>query len=274
MWPRDWTAAPYAPKIFAGVMRTFGASFEGAAAVNDGTSQFDPASASRFSRPQAIRDICIVGSPIVLLGIVGNLIGLDTFSGVAIVNLGYVLMIILGGLLLGIQGSSWREIGLARPNSPLRTLLYGVMTFVGAVAVFVIMQIIAMYLFTALGLIPAEIDQSRFNAMEGDLLFFVLAIILAWTTIAFGEEMFFRAFLITRLIDFTTIKAAPAVLIAGAIFGAVHFAEGPIGILSNGAFGVLFGWIFLRSGRNLWITIIAHGFINTLRFLLLYSGAA
>ena len=32
-----------------------------------------------------------------------------------------------------------------------------------------------------------------------------------------------------------------AILIAGILFGAVHFAEGPVGIFSNGAFGVLFG---------------------------------
>jgi len=108
--------------------------------------------------------------------------------------------------------------------------------------------------------------------MEGNLPFVILAIILAWTTIAFGEEMFFRSFLITRIIDFTTIKPGPAVLIAGVIFGVVHFAEGPLGILSNGTFGVLFGWIYLRSGRNLWITIIGHGLINTLRFILLYLG--
>ena len=46
-----------------------------------------------------------------------------------------------------------------------------------------------------------------------------------------------------------------------------------MGILSNGAIGGLFGWIYLRSGRNLWITVIGHGLINTFRFTLLYLGA-
>ena len=63
-------------------------------------------------------------------------------------------------------------------------------------------------------------------------------------------------------------------MISAIIFGVVHFAEGPVGILSNGAFGVLFGWIYVRSGRNLWITIIGHGLINTMRFTLLYFGLA
>ncbi len=130
-----------------------------------------------------------------------------------------------------------------------------------------------MSLLTVLGLVPTEIDQSRFNSVEGNLPLFSLMIILAWTTIAFGEEMFYRSFLITRMINSGSIKPSLAVLIAAGIFGVAHFAEGPIGILSNGAFGVLFGWIYLRSGLNLWVTIFSHGLINTLRFTLLYLGA-
>ncbi len=242
--------------------------------MGNATRQFDPESGSRFARPQAFRDILIVGCPLVFLAVVGNVVGLGTLAGGAIVNLGYVLMIILGGLLLKCQGSSWRELGLGKPKSLPRTLLFGVAASVAAVLIFVITQSIAVYLVTALGLVPTEIDQSRFNPLEGNLRFLILAIILAWTTIAFGEEMFFRSFLITRMIDFTTIKPGPAILIAGVIFGVIHFAEGPLGILSNGAFGLLFGWIYLRSGRNLWITIVGHGLINTLRFILLHLGAA
>ena len=229
---------------------------------------------STFSRPRALRDILIVASPVVVLGAVGNVVGLSTLAGGAIVNLGYVLMIIFGGLILKRQGSSWREIGLGKPPSWVKTALFGVGAFVAAVVVFVAMQTIAVGLLTALGLAPSEIDESRFNAIEGNLPLFILMVMLAWTTIAFGEELFYRAFLITRMIDFTSIVQGLAILIAGIIFGVVHFAEGPLGILSNGAFGILFGWIYVRSGRNLWITIIGHGLINTLRFTLLYVGAA
>jgi membrane protease YdiL (CAAX protease family) len=34
----------------------------------------------------------------------------------------------------------------------------------------------------------------------------------------------------------------------------------------------LFGIIYLRSQRNLWITIIAHGLLNTIRFILVFTG--
>ncbi len=242
--------------------------------MNDRTPQTNLEQENTFSSPRVLRDILIVASPIVVLGAVGNVVGLSTLAGGAIINLGYLLAIIFGGIILKRQGSSWREIGLGKPASWLKTALLGVGAWIGAVVIFVAVQTIAIGLLTALGLAPSEIDQSRFNPIEGNLPLFILMVILAWTTIAFGEELFYRAFLITRLIDYTTIGQGSAIVISGIIFGVVHFAEGPVGILSNGAFGILFGWIYVRSGRNLWITIIGHGLINTMRFTLLYFGLA
>ncbi len=229
---------------------------------------------SAFSKPHVLRDILIVFAPIIFLGIVGNMIGLSTLVGGAVINFGYLLAIIFGGLILKQQGSSWREIGLGKPKNLWKTAFAGIGALIGAVVVFVAMQIIAFGILNALGLIPTELDQSRFNSIEGNLPLFILMVSLAWTTIAFGEELFYRAFLITRMVDYTPIGKGLAILISGIIFGLVHFAEGPIGILSNGAFGILFGWIYVRSGRNLWITLIGHGLINTIRFALLYTGMA
>jgi CAAX protease family protein len=242
--------------------------------MSDSTSDADSEQQRAFSRPRLLRDILVVGSPVVVLGAVGNVIGLSTLTGGAMINLGYVLMIIIGGLVLKRQGSSWRQLGLEKPASWVKTALLGIAAFVAAVAVFVAMQMIAVSLLTALGVTLPEIDQSRFDEIKGNLPFFILLLTLAWTTIAFGEEMFYRAFLISRVNDLTTLGKGQTILIAGSVFGVVHFAEGPLGILSNGAFGILFGWIYVRSGRNLWITIIGHGLINTLRFMLLYVGAA
>ena len=238
------------------------------------TPQSNVVQESPINRPSALRDILIVGSPVVLLGALGNVVGLGTLAGGAIINLGLVLMIIIGGLILKRQSSSWRDIGLGKPASWLRTALYGVGAFVAAVVIFLVMQTIVVGILIALGVALPEIDQSRFNEMEGNLPFFILLVISSWTTIAFGEELYYRAFLITRMVDFTAVGKWLAILIAGVVFGVIHFAEGPLGILSNGAFGILFGWIYVRSGRNLWITIIGHGLINTLRFTLLYVGAA
>ena len=228
----------------------------------------------RFSRPNALRDILVVASPIVVLGVIGNQIGLSTLLGGAIINLGYVLAILLGGFILKRQVSSWKEIGLRRPPNWVKTILSGVGAWVGALVIFVLAQNLAVGVMTALGVTPTAIDQSRFDSVIGNLPFLILMVTLAWTTIAFGEELFYRAFIVSRLMDHATMGKWGAILISGTLFGIVHFAEGPIGILSNGTFGILFAWIYVRSDRNLWITIIAHGLMNTLRFVLLYAGLA
>jgi membrane protease YdiL (CAAX protease family) len=227
-----------------------------------------------LSRPHVFRDLLIVGSPIVLLATAGSLIGLETLAGGAIVNLGYVLAIFIGALLLKLQGSSWRMIGLSRPVSWWKTAFKGMGAWIGAIVIFVLMQVVIITVFTMLELSLPAIDESRFNPLEGNLPLFLLMVVLSWTTIAFGEELFYRAFLISRLIDYAGTGHKTAVAISALVFGIAHFAEGPLGILSNGAFGVLFGWIYLKSGRNLWITVIGHGLLNTFRFILLYAGAA
>ena len=240
----------------------------------DPPPQSEVSQAGPLSRAQTMRDILIVGSPIILMGIVGNLVGGATLTGGAIVNVGYVSMILVGAKLLQNQGSNWRQIGLRKPRSWLRTVLLGIAASFGAVVLFVAVQGVTAGLLSALGMAPSELDQSRFNPIVGNLPRFGLMVVLAWTTIAFGEELFFRAFLITRMVDSSIMRPRSAILIAGIIFGAVHFAEGPVGILANASFGVFFGWAFVRSSRNLWITIIGHGLINTLRFALLFAGAA
>ena len=227
----------------------------------------------KLSQPQTVRDILVVGSPIIVMGIIGNLVGISTLAGGVIINLGYIIMIIIGSGLLQNQGSSWRKIGLGIPANWFKTVLLGFAAFIGAVILFVIGQGIAVGILDVLGMTPTELDQSRFNPIEGNLPLFLMMVVLAWTSIAFGEELFYRSFLLTRLIDFTNIGQGFSILITGIIFGAVHFAEGPVGVLANASFGFLFGWIFVRSSRNLWITIIGHGIINTFRFTLLFVGA-
>lgn len=240
----------------------------------DATPPFQTAQETQSSGPRALRDILIVGFPIIALGVVGNAVGLGTIAGGAIVNLGYVLMIIVGAVILRRQNSSWGRIGLSQPTSWVKTVWLGIGAFAGALVAFVAMQTIAANLLIALGTDLQAIDQSRFNAIEGNLPLFVLLLSLAWTTIAFGEELYYRAFLITRMVDGARLGQWTAILVAGVVFGLAHFAEGTLGMLSNGAFGALFGWIYVRSGRNLWITILGHGLLNTLRFTLLYLGIA
>jgi membrane protease YdiL (CAAX protease family) len=119
------------------------------------------------------------------------------------------------------------------------------------------------------------VDESRFNPLAGNLPLLLLYVILAWTTIGICEEMFYRAFLINRLSEVfqnSNARLALALIGSSVVFGLIHAVEGPLGILNAAAFGLVLGTVYLRTGRDLWVTIIAHALANTLRFVLLYLG--
>jgi membrane protease YdiL (CAAX protease family) len=219
-------------------------------------------------------EILVAFLPILVLGILGTTLGTDTLLGGTIVTLGYVLSILVATLLFKLQGSSWSQVGLAHPQSWKRTILSSIGVLVALLVMNIAIQVLALNL---PGLEVAPIDQSRFNPIEGNLVIFLLFILLSWTTIAFGEEMFYRAFLISQLkIVFPGSKLGTAIvlLISSTIFGIVHWVEGPLGIMNTFIMGLILGAVYLRSGRNLWITIIAHGLANSIRFLFLYLGLA
>lgn len=233
----------------------------------------EPAGEIRFtSVVKALLGILLASMPLLVLGITGTRAGAGTSLGGMLITLGYILAIAVASLVLKLQGSGWRQIGLSRPESWPRTALLGFVTFLVAYVLVNGVQSVAL---SIPGLAVEPADLSRFNPLAGNLPLFLLYLLLAWTTITFGEEMFFRAFLISQLeavFQGVKIGKALAVLVSSLAFGFVHYQEGVVGMLSTTAMGFLFALIYLRTGGNLWVTIIAHGLANTLRFAFIFQG--
>ena len=227
-------------------------------------------------KPGSLLPILIAFIPMLVLGSIGTRLGGDApLLGGTISSLGVVLSTIVAWGVLRLRGIGWRDIGLARPGNWWRTALLGVGVLVGAVFVISAVQGIALAL-PGLEIEPPDI--SRFDFMIGNVPMLLLMVAVAWTTVAFGEEMFFRAFLINQLAESfqrTRVGWALALIGSSVAFGLVHATEGPLGLFTNGAFGLLFGAVYLGTRRrNLWITITAHGFLNTLRFVAVFAGVA
>lgn len=232
----------------------------------------------KAGRMTPVLDILTVVVPFLAIAIAGVLLGGSASGGANLygaltINFAYLAAILIGGWVLRRRGSGWTKVGLGRPDSWGKTILMALGTLVAAIVVVVGVQIIA---FNLPGMQVAPIDETRFNPMVGNVPLLLISVLAAWTTIAFGEEMLFRAFLITKFEElFASSKFATTFAVAGStiLFGAAHFAEGPLGFFSNGAFGLLLSLIYLRTGKNLWVTIIAHALANTLRFILVFYGA-
>jgi uncharacterized protein len=55
-------------------------------------------------------------------------------------------------------------------------------------------------------------------------------------------------------------------------FGLAHAYQGMTGIIDEGLMGLLLGVMYLRTGRNLSVPIMAHGVCDTIDFLLIFVG--
>jgi membrane protease YdiL (CAAX protease family) len=228
---------------------------------------------SASTRLGSLMSILLVSLPLVIVVLLDDVLGTDVSASAAIViNLAYLLAILIATFVFKAQGRGWRDLGLGRPESWLKTIGLALGTFLAMVAVLVLIQVI-MANIPGQALPPS--DQSDYNPLAGNLPMLLTMIAAAWTVVAFGEEMIFRAFLIHALGGvFGNIKARWALALAGSslLFGLAHSDWGVAGVIETFIAGLIFGTVYLRSGRNLWVPIIAHGLINTLKFSLIYAG--
>jgi hypothetical protein len=166
----------------------------------------------------------------------------------------------------------WRVVGLARPSSWTRTLLIavaaaGLRIFLGDCVIEPITN-----RFWPPPVAPALADTIPGNAQAA-----VVALLFVWTFAAFGEELSYRGYLLSR----AAMSGGPsvasewiAVVLTAILFGFGHFYKGPSGIIDSGIAGLILGTVYLLSGRNLWAAILAHGLIDTVAVVVLYFGWA
>lgn len=84
----------------------------------------------------------------------------------------------------------------------------------------------------------------------------------------FAEEVFFRGFVFGGLRE--RVGVAWAAILSGLLFGAFHISDADTAglIIPFGAIGILFAWIYHRTG-SLWAPMSAHFLFNLISFILL-----
>ncbi len=129
-----------------------------------------------------------------------------------------------------------------------------------------------------------------------------LFLVIVWTLAAFGEELVHRGYLMNRVAELagarnmaelaggsgmaelaggssmaelaggSSLAWAVSLVVVSVLFGVAHLYQGISGVVTNIAAGLVYGALYLSSGRTLWAPIIAHGVYDTLAFLLAFWG--
>ncbi|ULQ55707.1 CPBP family intramembrane metalloprotease [Flavihumibacter rivuli] len=161
---------------------------------------------------------------------------------------------------------SLKRTGVINAGSFLSTLLLGILYGV-------IFWVLIDWVFTPFieKLTGQVTDLTRFDKLRGDTKVFARMMLSIWITAAFCEEVVFRGFILER-IKVLTGKNWLAILLSAVAFALIHLYQGPSGITITFLAGILFGWLFIRTGYNLWVCIIAHGLVDSLFLFLVYSN--
>ena len=179
-------------------------------------------------------------------------------------------LLLLGWLSLWLRGTGWRGVGLKRPARWSHALLIG--TAVGAGY-----QLLSLYLLEPplVWLTGEAADLSQFAAVKGNVFLLSLFLAIVWTFAAFGEELVYRGYLLNRVAELAGGGGAAwalSLLVVSVLFGVLHAYQGITGVIDNVLAGLVYGALYLWSGRNLWVPIIAHGVYDTVALLLMFWG--
>ena len=208
----------------------------------------------------------------IILG-AGPLVGDNPLALHGVISVAILLMIALIWMGLRVRGQNWSHFGLTfggiNARSVRRCVLLSLAVFVAVLAAFVLGSIVM----TNIAGPSSGPDTSGYDYLKGNLPLVLLTLLSVYVTASFGEEVIYRGFLINRLAElFSGGKAswAVAVVISSIVFGLIHYQWGPAGMVQTGFMGLALGISYLLVRRNLWVTILAHGYLDTILILQMY----
>ena len=181
-----------------------------------------------------------------------------------------LVLSVVGLLSIRLRDGNWSAIGFKRPASWSRLLLIALAAAAFRILLgeFVVEPITGFFW-------PKPTAPALANEITGNVKIALLALLLVWTFAAFGEEIAYRGYLLTRAADIgnrSAIACWLAIVFVSVLFGYGHYYKGPSGIVDSGTAGFILGAAYMIAGRNLWACIFTHGFIDTFGIIDAFFG--
>jgi hypothetical protein len=179
------------------------------------------------------------------------------------------ILFLLGMFSFRLREGRWSAIGFERPTSWKRTVLLALGAAAARLLGGAVIESATAHVW------PPTVAPSGANEIAGNAVVALRWLALVWTFAAFGEEVGYRGYLLTRAADIGGRSQAAlwsATVVTAVLFGLGHYYKGPAGMIDSGFAGLVLGAAYVLSRRNLWLCILAHGFIDTVGVAAVFFG--
>jgi hypothetical protein len=183
------------------------------------------------------------------------------------------ILFVLGWISLRLRNGGWQYAGLRRPQSWWKTVAVAM----AAAAILLLgSELVVQPLVHRIWPEPEHVS----NVIKSGALSWrqaMVSLVVVWTFAAFGEELSYRGYLLTRAADVlgrSSLAYWTAMILVSLLFGFGHYYKGPSGVLDSAYSGLVLGATYLLVGRNLWAPVLTHGIADTVAVFVVFMGWA
>ncbi len=118
-----------------------------------------------------------------------------------------------------------------------------------------------------------DFDLSSINDIRGNLVGFIILMIIVWVFAAFGEEILFRGYYMKALAELLGNNNKAwifSAFITSLYFGISHAYQGITGVVSVFLWSFIISLIFNKNRNNLLLLVLIHGIEDTIGITLIY----
>ncbi|WP_163325772.1 CPBP family intramembrane glutamic endopeptidase [Draconibacterium mangrovi] len=187
-----------------------------------------------------------------------------------------ILLLIYVWIGLKLRGESWKELGLTFNSlswsEGFKTFLLSLLVTVLGLAAYILGGIVM----AGITGTPETADMAGYDYLKNNIGMLLLTLIGVYIVSSFGEEVIYRAFLISRIskLGHDSKKATiVAVLLSSIIFGFIHYDWGSAGIVQTACMGLVMGICYIKLKRRLWILVLAHAYMDTILMIGVYLAS-
>ena len=204
----------------------------------------------------------LMTSPFTIISVISLIFTISILTG----NIGTILGFVVVLFTLWAIKWDWSYFGVQR-NPLLQTLLKALLYTL------LIILVNDVFFQPAIEMFFGETDLSALDGIRGNLLNYLIFLLIMWVVAAFGEEFLYRGYMckgLAHIFGNTRLAWAAAIIISSAVFGFAHLYQGISGVITTGFVAIIFGVIFYRNQKNLWVGILTHGIYNVFGITLIF----